>query len=49
MQALSELDTENDADVSSEDAPAIWDVTFLVSCGDVIATVVAPYLLDLYG
>ena len=30
---MSELETENDADVSSEDAPAIWDVTFLVSLG----------------
>ena len=38
---MSELDTENDADVSSEDAPALWDVKFLVSFGDVIATTVA--------
>ena len=38
---MSELDTENDADVSSEDAPALWDVTFLVSFGDVVATTVA--------
>ena len=25
LQAFSELETENDADVSSEDAPAVWN------------------------
>ena len=39
---MSELDTENDADVSSEDTPAPWDMTLIaLSDGDVIATVVA--------
>ena len=33
LQASSELETENDADVSSEDAPAVWN-----NCRPVLST-----------
>ena len=43
---MSELEIENDADVSSEDTPAFWDISLVVlSDGDIIATVVAIRLI----